>query len=97
MVRVWYEPPPFGPGTDLNRSPYGIHGGGLLGRFNERLSKMNPVIAIGVPVVAITFLCWIPMSKLYLCENCVFLGDIEWFLEMNDVAFRRRKRRIFKI
>jgi hypothetical protein len=25
MVKVWYEPPPFGGvGTDLNRSPYGI-------------------------------------------------------------------------
>mmetsp|Transcript_22346 Transcript_22346/g.38025 ORF Transcript_22346/g.38025 Transcript_22346/m.38025 type:complete len:105 (-) Transcript_22346:75-389(-) len=24
MVKVWYEPPPFGPGTSLSRPPYGI-------------------------------------------------------------------------
>jgi hypothetical protein len=47
MVRVFYEPPPFGPGTDLNRSSYGVHGGGSFSRLIERLSKAKQVYAIG--------------------------------------------------
>ncbi|KAL7559630.1 hypothetical protein ACA910_015315 [Epithemia clementina (nom. ined.)] len=50
MVRVFYEPPPFGPRTNLNRTPYGLGGGGLLGRQLEYWSKQRPSVAIGVPV-----------------------------------------------
>jgi hypothetical protein len=61
MVRVWYEPPPFGPGTDLNRSGYGMHGGGLGRKFLERASKMPQTVAIGVPVVVLMVLAWVPL------------------------------------
>ena len=63
MVRVWYEPPPYGPGTDLNRSPYGIKGGGLLRPFLERASRMpqGPLIASGV--VVLLAIAYIPLSE----------------------------------
>ena len=64
MVRVWYEPPPFGPGTDLNRNAYGFHGGNSLPpRMMERLMKMPQGMAIAVPTVIICALCYIPCSK----------------------------------
>jgi hypothetical protein len=62
MVRVWYEPPPFGPGTDLNRSGYGVHGGGLMRKLLERASKMPQLVAIGAPTLVIMAVCWIPLS-----------------------------------
>lgn len=62
MVRVWYEPPPFGPGTDLNRSGYGVQGGGLGRKWLERASKMPQLVAIGVPVVLVLAICYIPVS-----------------------------------
>jgi hypothetical protein len=62
MVRVWYEPPPFGPGTDLNRSGYGVHGGGLMRKLLERASKMPQLVAIGAPTLVVMAICWIPLS-----------------------------------
>jgi hypothetical protein len=62
MVRVWYEPPPYGPMTDLNRSGYGVHGGGLFGKSLERLSKMNQPMVMTGAVVLISIICWIPLS-----------------------------------
>jgi hypothetical protein len=71
MVRVWYEPPPFGPGTDLNRSGYGWHGGNSLPkRWMERVSKMPQGIALGVPTVLICMLCYIPVSTYLLVPGC---------------------------
>jgi len=66
MVRVFYEPPPFGPGTDLNRTAYGVHGGGSFRTLVERASKMKPMYAVGIPVVASVLLCYLPLSKHYL-------------------------------
>eukprot|EP00527_Entomoneis_sp_CCMP2396_P007085 CAMPEP_0198140296 /NCGR_PEP_ID=MMETSP1443-20131203/3471_1 /TAXON_ID=186043 /ORGANISM="Entomoneis sp., Strain CCMP2396" /LENGTH=109 /DNA_ID=CAMNT_0043802669 /DNA_START=117 /DNA_END=446 /DNA_ORIENTATION=+ len=52
MVRVFYEPPPYGPRTNLNKTNWGSNGGGLLGRRNlEILCKMNPNVALGVPII----------------------------------------------
>ena len=63
MVRVWYEPPPFGPATDLNRNAYGWHGGNSLPpRMMERFMKMPQGLAIGIPTVIICILCYIPCS-----------------------------------
>jgi hypothetical protein len=61
MVRVFYEPPPFGVGTDLNRSGYGVHGGGLFKGLLERASKMRPIVSIGVPVTVIFMIASIPL------------------------------------
>ncbi|GAX20683.1 hypothetical protein FisN_32Hh072 [Fistulifera solaris] len=64
MVRVWYEPPPYGPGTDLNRSPYGTHGGGLFGKATlEKISRMRqgPLMAGGVLFSLV--LCYLPVAN----------------------------------
>lgn len=65
MVRVFYEPPPFGVGTDLNRSGYGVHGGGLFKGLLERASKMRPIVSIGVPVTVIFMIASIPLSTFW--------------------------------
>jgi hypothetical protein len=63
MVRVFYEPPPYGPGTDLNRSAYGVGGGGTGRKLMERLSKAKQFPALAIPVVAIVALCYVPLCK----------------------------------
>lgn len=72
MVRVWYEPPPYGPGTDLNRSGYGIGGGGAFRSFIERASKMNQPLALGGMVLFSMVICYIPVSTLFLGSLCCF-------------------------
>lgn len=62
MVRVWYEPPPFGVGTDLNRTPYGVGGGGMFKSLVERASKMKQPVAIGGVVLFSLVISWIPVS-----------------------------------
>jgi hypothetical protein len=62
MVRVFYEPPPYGPKTCLNRTAYGLTGGGLFGTVLERISKARPGPMMAVPVVVITALCYLPLS-----------------------------------
>lgn len=63
MVRVWYEPPPFGPGTDLNRSPYGVQGGGTYRAALEKLSRMKnqPALMAGGVLFSLV-VCYIPLS-----------------------------------
>ena len=62
MVRVFYEPPPYGPKTCLNRSAYGVQGGGLLGKqLTERLAKMRQGPALAGLTVLITAICYIPV------------------------------------
>jgi len=62
MVRVWYEPPPYGPGTDLNRSGYGIHGANFFRKYIEKASKSPQLVAMGVPVLISLVICYIPLS-----------------------------------
>jgi len=64
MVRVWYEPPPYGGvGTDLNRSPYGIGGGGTFRQFLEKQAKATPARAMAPFIAAAMFISYIPVSK----------------------------------
>lgn len=63
MVRIFYEPPPYGPKTCLNRTGYGVHGGGLFGSMLEKVSKMKPGPNMAIPVVAICVFCYLPLSK----------------------------------
>ena len=64
MVRVFYEPRPYGPTTDLmNRSGYGVHGGGLFKGVLERASKAKPIVAMGLPIIAIMGLCYLPVGE----------------------------------
>ena len=62
-IRLFYQPPPYGIGTDLNRSGYGVSGGGLLRPLLEKASRMPQMVAIGVPCLVISLLCYIPLSK----------------------------------
>jgi hypothetical protein len=68
MVRVWYEPPPFGVGTDLNRSPYGVQGGGTSRAFLERMSRMKQPYLMAGGVVFALCVSYIPVSK-YQCVS----------------------------
>ena len=76
-IRLFYQPPPYGIGTDLNRSGYGIGGGGLVKPLLERASRMPQMVAIGVPCLVITMLCYIPLSKYY---KYIFLMIIMYML-----------------
>jgi hypothetical protein len=64
MVKVWYEPPPYGPRTSLNRPSYG-NGNDLGPKWVVRLSKM-PAHRVIVPFVAtFIFLGSIPICKCF--------------------------------
>jgi hypothetical protein len=61
MVKVWYQPPPYGVGTDLNRSGYGVPKG--TSRLLEKLAKTNPLIVYPTGVLFFTILACIPGCK----------------------------------
>lgn len=62
MVKVWYQPPPFGPRTALNRSSYG-NGGDIGPRWVVQLSKMPPGRVIAGAIALVTTVAYIPLSK----------------------------------
>jgi len=78
MVKVWYQPPPYGPRTDLNRPAYGI-GKDVGPRWVVAISKMpaTPVILGFISVFAC--IAYIPVSKstrsvcIYFCYWLRFL------------------------
>jgi hypothetical protein len=68
MVRVFYEPPPYGPKTCLNRTGYGVTGGRFLGKeLTERLAKTRQGPLIAGVTLFITAICYIPTSTFYYC------------------------------
>lgn len=65
MVRVFYEPPPGGPRTDLMRGGYYAESS-KTPMFLRKLSKAKPITVI-LPVVSfIGAMCYIPFRK-YRC------------------------------
>lgn len=62
MVKVWYQPPPYGPRTSLNRPSYG-NGGDIGPRWVVRLSKMAPSKVIGGAIVLTGCLAYLPLSE----------------------------------
>jgi hypothetical protein len=60
MVRVWYEPPPYGPMSDLARNPYGM--GSEPGRpmWLRRLSRQPTMMVVTPVFLAAVFICTIP-------------------------------------
>ena len=62
MVRVWYEPPPYGPGTSLNRPAYGGGARGLLRPLTAKLSAMPQVPVILGFTCFFTCLAYVPIA-----------------------------------
>lgn len=68
MVRVWYEPPPYGPMTDLNRPGYGAGGGGTFRKLLEKMAKQRPMVTMVPCIAASLVISYIPLSKLGRCK-----------------------------
>ena len=62
MVKVWYQPPPYGPRTSLNRPSYG-NGGDIGPKWVVRISKMPPGRVITGFIAAFATIAYIPLSK----------------------------------
>jgi len=60
MVKVWYEPPPYGPRTSLNRPAYG-NGGDLGPKWVVKISKMPPGRVICGFIAAFVGIAYIPL------------------------------------
>jgi hypothetical protein len=67
MVRVWYEPPPGGPRTHLNRGGYYAENSATPA-FIKKMAKAKPYSVIMPTVGAMVALCYVPLSK-YLPLN----------------------------
>ena len=63
MVKVWYEPPPYGPGTSLNRPSYGQQAGGA--QLIQQLSRRPQGTLIAGAIVAFSAIAYIPISKFH--------------------------------
>ena len=63
MVKVWYEPPPYGPGTSLNRPAYGQQPGGA--QLIQQLSRRPQGMLIAGAIVTFSAIAYIPISKFF--------------------------------
>lgn len=63
MVKVWYEPPPYGPGSSLNRPSYGHQAGGS--QLIQQLSRRPQGLLIAGACVGMAALAYIPISEYY--------------------------------
>jgi hypothetical protein len=72
MVKVFYEPPPFGPQTSLNRGPYGS---GIKGAhpFIQKLSSMPQGKVIAGAVVLSSIVAYLPLSTFVCMSVCCFI------------------------
>ena len=87
MVRVWYEPPPGGPRTHLNRGSYYVESA-TTPMFMRKLQRMNPTVAIGAGVTAIAALCYIPLSTYRTYAKAVPFAPIAgFFLSLHATRF----------
>mmetsp|Transcript_948 Transcript_948/g.2198 ORF Transcript_948/g.2198 Transcript_948/m.2198 type:complete len:108 (+) Transcript_948:72-395(+) len=59
MVKVFYEPPPYGPGSALNRPAYGIQSGGSA--LIQQLSRRPPNMLIAGACAGMVALAYIPI------------------------------------
>mmetsp|Transcript_169 Transcript_169/g.306 ORF Transcript_169/g.306 Transcript_169/m.306 type:complete len:106 (+) Transcript_169:96-413(+) len=60
MVRVWYEPPPGGPRTHLNRGGYYVENA-TTPAFIKKMSKAKPISVIVPAVGFICAMCYVPL------------------------------------
>jgi hypothetical protein len=73
MVRVFYEPPPGGPRTHLNRGGY-YRESALMPTFLKKWSKAPGYLGIGAPVMGLIMLCYVPLSKYFLPDDVLPLN-----------------------
>mmetsp|Transcript_48741 Transcript_48741/g.74159 ORF Transcript_48741/g.74159 Transcript_48741/m.74159 type:complete len:106 (-) Transcript_48741:156-473(-) len=62
MVKVWYEPPPGGPRSNLNRGAYYIDSA-MTPTFIKKLSKSPPAPIIMGFIGVTAFLCYLPLMS----------------------------------
>ncbi len=86
MVKVWYQPPPFGPRTALNRPSYGLAGDGGL-RWVNTLSKMPPGRVICGFIAGFATLAYIPLSEFILFKSWQRLWPLVLFLRIFYVHY----------
>jgi hypothetical protein len=72
MVKVWYEPPPYGPGTSLNRPAYGQQPGGA--QLIQQLSRRPQGMLIAGAIVTFSAIAYIPISKFFSWYLFHFIG-----------------------
>ena len=72
MVRVWYEPPPGGPRSHLNRGAYYVDNE-MTPMFLRKMQRMAPAKVIIPAVAAISALCYLPVGK-YLAYDASTLA-----------------------
>ena len=81
MVKIWYEPPPYGPRTTLNRPSYG-NAGDAGARWVAAISKMPPGRVICGFVAAFVAVAYVPLSKYFygvvrtVCTEGASLAEI---------------------
>ena len=68
MVKVWYQPPPGGPRTTLNRGGYYVESA-RTPAFITKLNKARPITVIVPAIAAIAAMCYIPLSKYLLLHT----------------------------
>ena len=61
---IRYEPPPFGPGTSLNRTSYGV--GEMKPGFIQALSRRPQGMVIAGACTAFVAIAYIPISEFYI-------------------------------
>lgn len=84
MVKVWYEPPPYGPGTSLNRPAYGHQAGGS--QLIQQLSRRPQGMLIAGAIVTFSAIAYIPISKFHI-SYCIILGIISTIMVVLGVVY----------
>ena len=77
MVKIWYEPPPYGPGTSLNRPSYGHQAGGA--QLIQQLSRRPQGMLIAGAIVTFSAIAYIPISK-YMDYNIFLCNGISQYV-----------------
>ncbi len=82
MVRVWYEPPPGGPRSHLNRGAYGVESS-MEPLWVKKLARMRPVSVIVPAVSFFAFVCYLPLCKYFPQPD----DTLQWDKLLNSLYF----------